>query len=73
MPFCCNPLTVARGKKLRLVFDLHHVNAYLHERKFRYKNLKTLEKFLRRVFICPHWTSKMAITTPKFTTVTQAT
>ena len=25
-PFCVNPLTVAEGKKLRLVFDLRHVN-----------------------------------------------
>ena len=24
-PFCCNPLTVATGKKLRLVLDLRHV------------------------------------------------
>ena len=25
-PFCVNPLTVAEGKKLRLVIDLRHVN-----------------------------------------------
>ena len=26
-PYCVNPLTVAEGKKLRLVIDLRHVNA----------------------------------------------
>ena len=28
-PFCVNPLTVAEGKKLRLVNDLRHVNCHL--------------------------------------------
>lgn len=28
-PYCVNPLTVAEGKKLRLVIDLRHVNDYL--------------------------------------------
>ena len=28
-PFCINPLSVAEGKKLRLVLDLRHVNKYL--------------------------------------------
>ena len=49
-PFCCNPLTVAEGKKLRLVLDLRHVNAYLREHKFRYENLKTLEKIFEKGF-----------------------
>ena len=44
VPYCCNPLTVAGGKKLCLVLNLRHVNAYLCDRKFRYENLKTLEK-----------------------------
>ena len=43
-PFCCNPLTVATGKKLRLVLDLRHVNKFLQKIKFRYENLKTLVK-----------------------------
>lgn len=27
--YCCNPLTVAEGSKLRLVIDLRHVNKYV--------------------------------------------
>ena len=42
MPFCCNPLTVAEGKKLRLVLDLRHVNDKLDVTKFKYENLKTV-------------------------------
>ena len=33
MPYCCNPLTVAEGDKLRLVLDLRHVNEYLELKK----------------------------------------
>ena len=49
-PFCCNPLTVATGKKLRLVLDLRHVNAHLKIFKFRYENLKTLMKIFEKGF-----------------------
>ena len=49
-PFCCNPLTVAKGKKLRLVLDLRHVNAFLRKFKFRYENLKTLENIFEKGF-----------------------
>ena len=49
-PYCCNPLTVATGKKLRLVLDLRHVNAYLKKFKFRYENLKTLAKIFEKDF-----------------------
>ena len=28
-PYCVNPLTLAEGKKLRLVIDLRHVNAFV--------------------------------------------
>ena len=49
-PYCCNPLTVATGKKLRLVLDLRHVNAYLKKFKFRYENLKTLAKIFEKGF-----------------------
>ena len=29
IPYCCNPLTVAHGRKLRLVLDLRHPNQYV--------------------------------------------
>ena len=48
--FCCNPLTVATGKKLRLVLDLRHVNKFLQTFKFRYENLKTLVKIFEPGF-----------------------
>ena len=52
MPYCCNPLTVAGGKKLRLVLDLRHVNEHIQKRKFRYENLKTLAKIIeKRIFL----------------------
>ena len=35
LPHCVNPLTVAEGKKLRLVLDLREVNKYLVKPKFR--------------------------------------
>ena len=34
-PFCVNPLTVAEGKKLRLVIDLRHVNCHLVRFNFK--------------------------------------
>ena len=40
--YCCNPLTVAEGEKLRLVLDLRHVNECLEVEKFKYENLKTV-------------------------------
>ena len=49
-PFCCNPLTVASGKKLRLVLDLRHVNAHLQKFPFRYENLKTVAKIFEQGF-----------------------
>ena len=41
-PHCVNPLTVAEGKKLRLVLDLRNVNKYLDITKFKYENLHTV-------------------------------
>ena len=38
-PYICIPLTVAEGKKLRLVLDLRHVNQYLMR---IYEDLKTI-------------------------------
>ena len=45
-PFCVNPLTVAEGKKLRLVIDLRHVNEYLVKPKFKYEDLRSLSEVL---------------------------
>jgi hypothetical protein len=37
-PFCCNPLSVVVGRKLRLVLDLSRsVNPYVQKFKFRYE------------------------------------
>ena len=47
-PYCCNPLTVAEGKKLRLVLDLRHVNKHIKHNKFRYENLSTLSEMLNK-------------------------
>ena len=45
-PYCCKPLTVAEGKKIRLVLDLQQLNKHIKLNKCRYKNLSTLsEKF----------------------------
>ena len=43
---CCNPLTVAESKKLRLVLDLGHVNSFIKQNKFRHENLATLSENL---------------------------
>ena len=45
-PYCINPLTVAEGKKLRLVIDLRHVNAYLVKPKFKYEDLRSLSQVI---------------------------
>ena len=47
-PFCCNPLTVAKGEKLRLVLDLRHVNQYVTPNKFKYENLKTFSQLFEQ-------------------------
>ena len=43
-PYCVNPLSVAEGKKLRLVIDLRHVNLCLFKHSFRYEDLHCLSK-----------------------------
>ena len=43
-PHCVNPLTVAKGKKLRLVLDLRHVNKHVRKQTFRYEDLKSLSQ-----------------------------
>ena len=50
-PFCVNPLTVAEGKKLRLVIDLRHVNCHLVRFKFKYEDLRSLSNVLQE----GHW------------------
>ena len=50
-PFCVNPLTVAEGKKLRLVIDLRYVNCHLVRFKFKYEDLRSLSQVLQK----GHW------------------
>ena len=50
-PFCVNPLSVAEGKKLRLVIDLRHVNNFLVRFKFKYEDLHSLSQVLEE----GHW------------------
>lgn len=45
-PLCVNPLTVAAGKKLRLVIDLRHVNQYILKNKFKYEDLRSLSQII---------------------------
>ena len=41
-----NPLSVAKGKKLRLVIDLRRVNNFLVRFKFKYEDLRSLSHVL---------------------------
>ena len=41
-----NPLTVAEGKKLRLVIDLRRVNNCLVKPRFKYEDLRSLSQVL---------------------------
>ena len=50
IPYCCNPLTVAEGNKLRLVLDLRRVNKYVKQQKFKYENLATVAEMLEQGF-----------------------
>ena len=45
-PHCVNPLSVAEGKKLRLVLDMREVNRYLVKCNFRYEDLRGLKAVL---------------------------
>jgi hypothetical protein len=45
-PYCCNPLTVAKGKKLRLVLDLRHPNQFVVKSKFKYEDLRHISQVL---------------------------
>jgi hypothetical protein len=45
-PYCCNPLTVAAGKKLRLVLDLRHPNQFVSLSKFKFEDLTHIAQVL---------------------------
>ena len=49
-PYCVNPLSVAEGRKLRLVIDLRHVNPCLFKHSFRYEDLHCLSKVFEQNF-----------------------
>lgn len=50
-PYCCNPLSVVEGRKLRLVLDLSRsVNPFVKPFKFKYKDLPTLSVMFRDSF-----------------------
>ena len=53
-PHCVNPLTVAEGKKLRLVIDLREVNKYLVKPKFRYEDLRSLSEVFEQGILVLH-------------------
>ena len=57
-PHCVNPLTVAEGKKLRLVIDLQEVNKYLVKLKFRYEDLRSLSEVFEQGFWFFTWDLK---------------
>ena len=47
-PYCTNPLTVAVGKKLRLVLDARHVNSYLKYCPIKYEDWSLLEQVIEQ-------------------------
>ena len=49
-PYCVNALSVAEGKKLRLVIDRRHVNPCLFKHSFRYEDLHCLSKVFEQNF-----------------------
>ena len=54
-PYCVNHLSVAEGKKLRLVIDLRHVNPCLFKHSFRYEELHCLSKVFEQNFCFFTW------------------
>ena len=54
-PHC---VTVAEGKKLRLVIDLREVNKYLMKPKFHYENLRSLSEIFEQGFWFFTWDLK---------------
>ena len=45
-----NPLSIAEGKKLRLVIDLRHVNPCLFKHSFKYEDLHSFSKVFEHNF-----------------------
>ena len=45
---CCNPLTVAEGKKLGVALYLQHINKRIKQNKLSYENLSTLAEVLNK-------------------------
>ena len=50
LPYCVNPLSVAEGRKLRLVIDLRHVNPCLFKHSSRYEDPHCLSKVFEQNF-----------------------
>ena len=46
-PYCCNPLTVAKGRKLRLILDCRHINSFVKYYPVKYENWDLLEQVLQ--------------------------
>ena len=49
-PHVVNPLSVAEGKKLRLVLDLRYVNSFIECTRFKYEDLRTLSEIFESGF-----------------------
>ena len=46
VPFCCNPLTVVTGHKMRLVLDLRHVNKHVQYLPVKYDDWAMLSQVI---------------------------
>ena len=57
-PHCVNPVTVAKGKKLRLVVDLRHVNKHVCKQTFCYEDLKSLSQLFGEKYWFFKWDLK---------------
>ena len=57
-PYCINPLSVVKGKKLRLVLDLRNVNKHLSAQPFRYEDLRSLAELFEEKFWFFTWDLK---------------
>ena len=57
-PYCVNPLSVAKGKKLRLVLDLRNINGHLLKQSFRYEDLRSLSQLFEQNFWFFTWDLK---------------
>ena len=45
-PYCCNPLTVAKGRKLRMILDCRHINSFVRYCPVKYESWDMLEQVL---------------------------